>query len=94
MEIVAAAAGLGLVAWSLAKREWGYAGFIGSMMAALLTSTWYFSIPRMLLTMFPAVLLLAELTGRRPIRHELAVAVMAPVAALGVIVFTRGAWFY
>jgi hypothetical protein len=94
MEIVAAAVGVGLVIWALGKREWGYAGFMGSMMAALLTSTWYFSIPRMLLTMFPAVLVLAELMGRRPLRHELALAVMAPVAALGVVVFTRGAWFY
>ena len=94
MEIVAAAVGVGLVVWALAKREWGYAGFMGSLMAALLTSTWYFSIPRMLLTMFPAVLVLAAFTGRHPIRHELAVAVMAPVAALGVVVFTRGAWFY
>jgi len=94
MEIIAAAVGVALVIWALAKREWGYAGFVGSMMAALLTSTWYFSIPRMLLTMFPAVLVLVELTSRRPIRHELAIAVMAPVAALGVLVFTRGAWFF
>jgi len=94
MEIIAAAVGVGLVIWALVKREWGYAGFMGSMMVALLTSTWYFSIPRMLLTMFPAVLVLVELTARRPIRHELAIAVMAPVAALGVLVFTRGAWFY
>jgi hypothetical protein len=94
MEIVAAAVGIALVVWALWKREWGYAGFMGSMMAVLLTSTWYFSIPRMLLTMFPAVLVLAAVTGRPPLRHELAVAVMAPVAALGVVVFTRGAWFY
>jgi len=94
LEIIAAAVGLGLVVWALAKREWGYAGFMGSMMAALVTSTWYFSIPRMLLTMFPAVLLLAAYTGRRDVRHEMAVALMAPVAALGVVVFTRGAWFY
>ena len=94
MEIVAAALGVGLVLWALVRREWGYAGFMGAMMAALLTSTWYFSIPRMLLTMFPAVLVIAEFTHGRPMRHELAVAVMAPVAALGVVVFTRGAWFY
>src|ERR671919_756118 len=94
MEIVAAALGVGLVLWALVRREWGYAGFMGAMMAALLTSTWYFSIPRMLLTMFPAVLVIAEFTHGRPMRHELVVAVMAPVAALGVVVFTRGAWFH
>jgi hypothetical protein len=94
VEIVAAVVGLGLLAWMLARREWGYAAFTGLMMAALLTSTWYFSIPRMLLTLFPLLLLMASLTARRPGVHEIVIAVMAPVAALGVIVYTRGAWFY
>jgi hypothetical protein len=93
IELVAAAVGLGLVVWALVRREWGYAAFMGSTMGVLLTSTWYFSIPRVLLTMFPAVLLLASFTTR-PGRHEFAIAVMAPIAALGVVVFTRGAWFY
>jgi hypothetical protein len=93
VELLAAAVGVALVAWALVKREWGYGVFMGSMMAALLTSTWYFSIPRMLLTMFPVVLVLASIT-KSPGRHELAIALVAPVAALGVVVYTRGAWFF
>jgi hypothetical protein len=93
LEIVAAAIGLGLVAWAASRREWGYAVFMASIMAALLTSTWYFSIPRMLLSMFPAVLLLASLT-ESPRRHEAALLVLAPVAAIGVVVYTQGAWWF
>ena len=94
LELVAALIGLGLLVWTLARREWGYAAFTGSMMAALLTSTWYFSIPRMLLTLFPLILGMAAFTARRSGRHEIVIAVMAPLAALGVIVYTQGAWFY
>ena len=93
LEIVAAVIGIGLVAWAVSKREWGYALFMGSMMAALLTSTWYFSIPRMLLSMFPAVLLLASF-ARPPRRHEALLLVLAPVATLGVVVYTQGAWWF
>jgi hypothetical protein len=94
LEIVAAASGVGLLAWALTKREWGYAGYIGATMAAVLTSTWYFSVPRMLLSLFPAMVFLAAWSRARPLRHEILVAVLAPAATLGVIVFTRGAWFY
>jgi hypothetical protein len=94
VEILAAAAGLALVAWALAKREWGYAGYMGAMLAALLTSSWYFSIPRMLLSFFPAAIFLAEWSLRRPARRDLLLLALGPLAALGVLVFTRGAWFY
>lgn len=94
LEIVAAAAGVGATLWALWKREWGYAAFMGSMMAVLLTSTWYYSIPRMLLTMFPIVLFLSEASGRRPALHEWLLVGLAPLAALGVVVFTQGNWFY
>ena len=94
VEIAAAAVGVALCAWALSKREWGYAGYIGTTMAALMSSTWYFSIPRMLLGLFPAMIFLAEWSRARPLRHDLLVALLAPVATLGVIVFTSGAWFY
>src|SRR5918998_2075976 len=83
LEIVAAVVGVAIVAWALAKREWGYAGYCGATMAALLASTGYFSIPRMLLSLFPAVVFLASSTARHPWRHELLVAVFAPLATLG-----------
>jgi mannosyltransferase PIG-V len=92
-ELVAAAVGIAVVVWALARREWGYAAFMGSLLVALLTSFWYLSVPRILLTFFPALVFLAGATGRGS-RHELTLALFAPLAAMGVVVFTRGAWFY
>jgi hypothetical protein len=94
MEIVAAALGIAFVVWAVRKREWGYAAFMGSLLATLLVSTWYFSIPRMLLTMFPITLLLAAWSRDRGSRHEAVLVGSAVACCLGVIVFTQGAWFY
>ncbi|MFP5352047.1 MAG: mannosyltransferase family protein [Actinomycetota bacterium] len=94
MEIVAAAAGLAAVIWALTRREWGYAAFMGSMLLALVTSTWYYSIPRMLLSMFPIVLFLSEASERRGAVHEWLVVGSSAVATMGVVIYTRGIWFY
>jgi hypothetical protein len=94
IEIIAAFAGVLLSVWALVRREYGYAAYMAIFMVALVTSTWYFSIPRMLVSFFPAILMMARATHGRPERHELALVVLAPVATLGVVVFTRGAWFY
>lgn len=94
VEIVAAAAGVAFVVWAVARREWGFAGFMGATLAALVTSTWYFSIPRMLVSFFPVALLLARVTARNPRLHEYLMIGLVPVATLGVVVFTRSAWFY
>ncbi|MDP9233193.1 MAG: hypothetical protein M3P01_01410 [Actinomycetota bacterium] len=94
IEILAAALGVGFVLWALAKREWGYATFMGAMMASVMVSSWYFSIPRMLLSLFPIPLLLAGFSRRSATRHEILVVLLASLAVLGVIVYTHGAWFY
>lgn len=94
VEILAAAAGVGAVVWAALKREWGYVAFMGSMLAALVTSTWYYSIPRMLLSMFPIMLFLAEATARRPRSYEWLLVGSASLATLGVVVYTHGIWFY
>ncbi|HEX2049971.1 MAG TPA: mannosyltransferase family protein [Actinomycetota bacterium] len=94
IEVVAAVVGLALVGVALARREWGYAAFMGATMAALVSSTWLYSIPRMLVTFFPAAVWAAGWTRRDARRHEAAIALLAPFAALGAIVFTRNAWFY
>ena len=94
VEILAAAVGLFFVAWAFMRREWGYGTYMLATMAALMTSTWYFSIPRMLLSLFPIAILLAHYTRGNLARHHTVLMVTAPLAAMGVIVFTRGNWFY
>ena len=93
-EIVAVVLGTLAVVWAAMKREWGYAGFMGTLLAFLATSTIYLSVPRMLLSMFPIVLFLSEWTGRDSKRHETVLLVFAAIAMLGVVAFTREAWFY
>lgn len=94
VEILAAALGVAAVVWALAKREWGYAAFMGSMLLALITSTWYYSIPRMLLSMFPIMLFLSEATERKQALHEWLIVGTCAAATLGVVVYTQGIWFY
>lgn len=94
IEVIAALVGIGFVGWALARREWGYAVFMGSLLAVLLTSTEYFSIPRILLTFFPAFVFLGQAMLKRPRLHEAYLMVSTTMAALGVIVYTRGSWFF
>lgn len=94
VEILAAIVGLLFVGWALWRREWGYGVYMFATLATLMTSTWYFSIPRMLLSLFPIPILLAHYTHDSPERHQNVLLVTAPLAVLGVIVFTRGMWFY
>lgn len=94
VEVVAASVGLVFVLWALVRREWGYAAFMGATLFVLMTSTVYFSIPRILLTFFPAMVFLADLSVLRRWLHETLIVVMVPLAAVGVIVYTRGSWFF
>lgn len=94
LEVVAAFVGVAFVVWALARREWGFATFMAGSLAALVTSAWFYSIPRMLLTLFPVYLFLASATRRRPGLHEPLLACSAVLATLGVIVFTRSMWFF
>ncbi|MBW3618721.1 MAG: hypothetical protein KY461_00615 [Actinobacteria bacterium] len=94
LEVVAAVLGVVLLVELARRREWGYATYAGTTLAVLLTSSWYYSVPRALLVLFPAVIVLADLTDRRPSAHEATVLVLAPLATLGVVVFTRGGWFF
>lgn len=94
VEVVAAAAGIAFTLWAALKKQWGYALFMGLSMAALMTSTWYMSIPRILLSLFPITLLLAGSTLGKTRRHELVLAFIAPLSVAGVVIFTGGQWFF
>lgn len=75
------------------RREWGYAGFMGTTLGAYAASGYYFGTPRMLLTFFPVALFIAEVI-RSERWHNVALLGMVPVAAVGVVVFTHGLWFF
>jgi len=94
VEILAALVGLFFTAWAFRQRYWAYGVYMLVTLGVLMTSTWYFSIPRMLQSLFPIPLLLAHYTQGNPDRHQNVVLVTAPLATLGVIVFTQGKWFF
>ncbi len=94
LEVVAAVIGAGFVLWALKKREWGYGAFMGTLLFTLVTSSYYMSIPRILLSFFPVAIFVAQVTRRSDDRHQWVLLTSASVAILGVVVFTRGAWFY
>jgi len=94
IEILAAIVGLFFTAWAFRKRYWAYGTYMLVTLGVLMTSTWYFSIPRMLLSLFPIPILLAHYTQDNPERHQNVLLVTAPLATLGVIVFTHGKWFF
>lgn len=94
VEVLAAVVGVLFVLWAVRKKEWGYAVYMGSVLFVLLTSTEYFSIPRILLTFFPVAVFMSRATLRRPGLHDVYMALSATTAAVGVVVYTRGSWFF
>ena len=94
IEIAVAIIGVALVLVAAARRQWPYATYMAGTLAVLLVSSWYMSIPRMLLSLFPIVLMAAALIRRVPRLHDVFVAAFAVSSTFGVIVFTRGIWFF
>ncbi len=94
MEIVFALFGVVLVILLLAWRRWPEAVYLGLSVAALVTSTFYYSIPRNALTWFPAFGVLAELTARprwRWLHHALLWGGGA-LLAVNALLFVQDRW--
>ncbi|RKS80387.1 mannosyltransferase PIG-V [Motilibacter peucedani] len=92
LELVAMAVGVVLTAVLLVVRRWGEATYVGLSVLALGTSTWYFSVPRATLLWWPLWVGLAVLTLRHRLLLVAYLAVVAPVSAVWVVLFTTGRW--
>ena len=95
-ELAAAALGVVFTVWAVRKREWGYATYMGSLIIVVLVNgPTYLSTPRHLLALFPIPLFLAQATRDRPLAAQALLAFEAPLATLGLLIYTLGtAWFY
>jgi Gpi18-like mannosyltransferase len=94
IEIVAAAIGVFFTVWVIRRGQLGWAAYMAGTLGTLMLSSLYFSIPRMLLSLFPIPLVLAEYaTGHAKIRPYLATT-MAGIALTGTVMFTHGTWFF
>jgi Mannosyltransferase (PIG-V) len=91
-EIVVVFASLAFTGWLLWKRRWGETTYVGLTLAALATSSWYFSVPRATLLWWPLWIALATWSMHR--RWVLIgwVTVAAPMAVVFTLVFTTGRW--
>lgn len=91
-ELVAAAVGVALTLWLLATRRWGEFTYVGLQVAALVSSSFYLSIPRATLLWWPLWLLVARAGLRRRWTYWTYLAVAAPLMAAIALAFARGAW--
>ncbi len=92
LELVAVLVGVVLTAVLLRRARWGEATFVGLQVAAMATSTWYFSVPRATLLWWPLWVLLAAATLRRRGLLVAYLAVSLPVCALVSAAFLTGGW--
>ncbi len=91
-EIGAVALGVVVVVLLLRRRRWPEATYVGLSLAALGSSTFFFSVTRATLLWFPAFLLLAAAASRRPWLHTAYLAVSLPLLAGLALTFTSGLW--
>lgn len=94
LEIVAAVVLVATLVAVVRRRDWLWIGYLAPMTAVLLTSSWYYSLPRMLLGVIPLFTLLGAWAGRGRWRHEAVMVVSLPLATLGVATFVRGGWWF
>lgn len=91
-EIAAAAVGAVLTVALAVRHRWSEFVYVGTQVAALVTSSFYLSIPRSGLLWFPVWVLLGRLGVRHRWGFATYVAVAAPLMVTYVLVFTKGAW--
>ncbi len=93
MELAAAALGLVVLALLATRREWGFLAYAGTALGAFMVSTYYFSIPRLLLVLFPVHLELGR--AARGLKGAVALALLGTaLGTVGTVVYLQGMWFF
>lgn len=92
MEIVGAVVAVCVLVWLLVLRRWSEAVYVGTQVAALLTSTYYLSIPRSLLLYFPLWVLIAKVATRKAWMMALYALILGPLMLLHTALFLDGDW--
>jgi hypothetical protein len=92
LEIVMALVGVALTLWLLARRRWAEFTYVGLQVGALVTSSFYLSVPRASLLWWPLWTGLAVATLRRRWLLTLYLALSVPVAVLVAGAYVTGRW--
>lgn len=89
---VALVASLGWQSWSWRWNRWGEFAYCLTTLSVLATSTWYESVPRTLLLLFPLWQELGELDEERPAAGRAVLWVSSALAAFTAIAYFSGQW--
>ncbi len=92
LELAAMATVVLATAAFLCRRRWPEAVYCGLTALALGTQTWYQTLPRTLLVLFPVWIALAGLEARRPWTRYAYLGVSAPLAAVVGLLFLSAQW--
>jgi hypothetical protein len=92
IEIACMAAAVALTVVLLVRRAWPEALYCGLAILALGTTTYYQSVPRAVLIMWPLYVLTAQAGRRRPWVGQAYLWVCAPLAVLVAVMFFLGVW--
>jgi hypothetical protein len=92
MELLAAAVLVATSLWLLWRRRWPEATYVVLTSMAVLTSSWYFSLPRFLLAVWPVTLVIGLLLSRQVWARWLWGMVAVPMAVLWTAIFSVGLW--
>jgi hypothetical protein len=91
-ELAAAALAVAVCVWLLIRRMWPELVYVGGQTAALLTSSYYFSVPRAFLLWWPVWIGLGAFVQRRPQWWPWVLAVFIPLNVALAIAFTQYSW--
>jgi hypothetical protein len=91
-ELVGAAVGVALAVRLAWHRRWGEFAYVGLAVAALISSTYYLSVPREALLWWPLWTGLGRTAARRPLVFGAYAVIAVPLLAAYVVTFTHGAW--
>jgi hypothetical protein len=91
-ELLAAGLAVAVCIWLLVRRRWPELVYVGGQTAALLTSSYFFSVPRAFLLWWPVWIGLAAFLKERPQWWPPLLAVFVPLNLALAITFTSNAW--
>lgn len=94
LEVVFAALSLVLLVWLMWRGYLGYSIYVGATLLIGLSNAWYYSTPRLALAFFPFAFMVAAFVGKRERAHTYTVLTMTVFATVGLVAYTRGAWFF
>lgn len=92
MELLAALVMVITVVWLALRRSWPDFAYVVLTMSATMTSSWYLSLPRFLLVLWPVAVLAGLLLARYTAVRYIWAALSLPLASLWVVAYEQGLW--